>query len=124
VAELRFDESPGGETFSLWTPAAAASLIWRARPMLHLLVEAVAESAARIESAGAVEEVARDGRFLLSPGFRGGWDVGRSQLVVGAAAPIEFTAGERSVGLALYFSFETAFRADAGSRALPAPRRR
>ena len=63
----------------------AGSAVWRARAMLHPLVETVLQWGGR--------------RIVtVSPGIRIGWNRGDSQLVVGIAAPIAWS--ERSSTLA------------------------
>ncbi len=87
---------------------AAASLIWRARPMLHLLVEVLAERDEAIVGPGRTEPV---GSVTLSPGMRGGWNVAARQIVVGVALPTTLSRGAASAGVFLYGSYELPFRA-------------
>ena len=47
--------------------------------------------------------------YTLSPGVRGGWNVGEAQLVVGAAMPITWQSGNSDVGVFLYASYELPF---------------
>lgn len=77
------------------TPQIAGSGIWRLRPMLHLMVEAV---------------VAFGDTVTIAPGFRRGWNFGDRQLVVGAALPVSWTEGRSDVALLTYFSYELPFR--------------
>ena len=51
----------------------------------------------------------RDAVFTLSPGARGGWNLGDKQLILGAAIPITF-ANETDAGILLYFSYELPFK--------------
>ena len=46
---------------------------------------------------------------LLSPGVRGGWNVGEKQIIVGAALPIIWANDTTDVGIFTYFSFEGPF---------------
>jgi hypothetical protein len=47
----------------------------------------------------------------LSPGVRGGWNVAKdAQVIIGAAVPVTWTAGQSSVGLFGYFSYELPFK--------------
>jgi len=73
----------------------AGSGIWRAAPMLNLILEAA---------------VVVDESFTLSPGFRRGWNFGERQLVVGIAAPITRAEGRSTTALLTYLSYELPFR--------------
>lgn len=94
--------SPGGEEVNLFTPQVAASAIWRARPMVHLMLETVFESDDEVDGRHAV--------FTASPGVRIGHNIGDKQLVVGAALPFTFWAEEDDKALFLYFSYELPFK--------------
>ena len=106
-AEGIFD-AVDGTTFvrraSTVSPAVAGSVIYRLRPMLHLMLEAVAASNQSAAELGTERATA----LTLSPGFRRGWDVGDAQIVVGAAVPITWSNG-RDTALFLYFSYELPF---------------
>jgi hypothetical protein len=93
---------PQGDDLNLFTTHLAASGIWRARPMVHVMLETLLES---------VEEP--DGRrslFTASPGVRMGKNFGDAQMVVGAAIPITFSADESEAAVLLYFSYELPFK--------------
>jgi hypothetical protein len=95
---------------NLTSPQIAASLIWNARPRLNLLVENVVEfeDAVRTNQATSRERV-----VTISPGFRGGWNLSEDkQIIVGAALPITFQEGERTVAFLTYFSYELPFTAN------------
>jgi hypothetical protein len=77
------------------TPHLGASGIWRAAPMLNLMLEAVVE---------LTESV------TVSPGFRCGWNFGAHQLVLGAALPVTRQDGATTAALLAYFSYELPFR--------------
>lgn len=77
------------------TPHLAGSGIWRAAPMLNLMIEAVVE---------LTESV------TVSPGLRRGWNLGDHQLVIGAAVPFTREAGATTAALLAYFSYELPFR--------------
>lgn len=77
------------------TPMVAGSGIWRAAPMLNLMLEAVVEFG---------------GTVTVAPGVRGGWNVGKRQVVIGAALPVSRTGGRSEVALLTYFSYELPFR--------------
>lgn len=93
-----FTHTPG-----LLTPHAAISGILRVRPMLNLMLESV------IEWEEVVEGVARETVFTISPGFRGGWNVGDTQTIVGFAVPVAFSDGRTDAGVFGYFSYELPF---------------
>jgi hypothetical protein len=76
------------------TPSLGASGIWRATPMLNLMLEAM---------------VALDESAIVSPGVRRGWNFGDRQLVVGAAVPFTRAAGDTSTALLAYVSYELPF---------------
>jgi hypothetical protein len=78
----------------LLAPHAAASAIWRARPMLNLMLEAM---------------IQRRNGITLSPGLRVGWNHGDTQIVVGAAAPVIWSDGSALVAGFGYLSYELPF---------------
>jgi DtxR family Mn-dependent transcriptional regulator len=101
---LPFSEQ-AGDTYLHWnvgfthadhllTPHAAASAIWRARPMLNLMLEAM---------------IQRRNGITLSPGLRVGWNHGDTQIVVGAAAPVIWSEGSAVVAGFGYLSYELPF---------------
>jgi hypothetical protein len=90
---------------NLSSPFLAGSAIYRVRPMFNLMLESVFTYDEVITPAGTTHE---DG-FILSPGFRIGWDVGEKQLVAGLAVPTTWRDGDTATGLLLYFSYELPF---------------
>jgi hypothetical protein len=52
----------------------------------------------------------RSAAFTLSPGARGGWNIGDHQLIVGAAIPITWTEGSTDTGAFFYLSYELPFK--------------
>ena len=90
-------------TADLLTPHAAVSGILRVRPMLNLMLASV------IEWEELAEGFARETIFTLSPGFRGGWNVGDTQTIIGLAMPVAFAGGTTDVGVFGYFSYELPF---------------
>jgi DtxR family transcriptional regulator, Mn-dependent transcriptional regulator len=88
------------------SPFVAGSAVYRLRPMFHLMLENVLLSQQTFEAAAT----SRETLFTVSPGFRGGWDIGRAQLVTGAAMPLTFGGGSTDVGVFLYFSYELPFK--------------
>jgi len=80
----------------LFVPQVALSGIWRARPMLNLMLESVFQW--------------NEGRVLtLSPGLRTGWNTEDTQTVIGIAAPAEWSNGDATLGIFGYFSYEGPF---------------
>ena len=83
----------------------AASAIYRVRPMLHLMIESLWTSDQTIEETS----IGREETFNLSPGLRGGWDIGEKQVVLGLAIPITWSGGVQT-GVFGYASYELPFR--------------
>jgi hypothetical protein len=100
------DPTAGDQSVNLLSPFFAGSGIYRVRQMFNLMLESVL----------AFEELADEGTstretiFTISPGARGGWNLGDQQLVLGAAMPIVWVGGDAEVGLLLYFSYELPFK--------------
>jgi DtxR family Mn-dependent transcriptional regulator len=99
-------ETPAGTEETLFTPLLSGSLIWRTRPMLNLLVEATAAFVERVEGASTLRETV----FTLSPGARGGWNLGAHQLILGIAIPVTMADDDTDAGVFGYFSYEMPFR--------------
>jgi len=89
----------------LASPFFAGSAIYRVRPMLNVMLESVLSFDEAIEEL----DVKRETTFTLSPGVRGGWDIGEKQVILGLAIPITWTA-EADAGLFVYASYELPFR--------------
>jgi len=99
---------PRGERADLVSPAVAASAIYRLRPMVNLMLESVVGWQAGDSESGAVEHTAS---ITISPGVRGGWNLKEdTQIVIGAALPVTRSAGDTSVALFMYFSYELPFK--------------
>jgi DtxR family Mn-dependent transcriptional regulator len=92
---------------TLTSPFLAGSVIWRTRPMFHLMVESVVDWAEVLTGTGVT---ARETSFTLSPGFRSGWNIGDHQAIVGAALPVTRGGGETDAGVFFYFSYELPFK--------------
>jgi hypothetical protein len=90
---------------SLASPFLAASGIYRVRPMFHLMVESVAN----FEEYPQGEGTARETFLTLSPGARGGWNIGDRQLILGFAVPVTW-GGETEGGAFFYLSYELPFK--------------
>jgi DtxR family Mn-dependent transcriptional regulator len=108
-----FQHSPGVDTevldreTSLTSPFVAGSVIWRMKPMVHLIFESVATFAEFVSAGDATE---RETSLTVSPGVRVGWNVGDQQLVAGVAIPVTRLAGETTPAALGYFSYELPFR--------------
>jgi DtxR family transcriptional regulator, Mn-dependent transcriptional regulator len=96
-----------GEHVTLFTPHVGASAIWRARPLVHVMLEAVYESE---EAVAGPEDTRRIPVLILAPGLRVGRNLGDHQLVLGAALPVTVRDGESDGGVLLYLSYELPFR--------------
>jgi DtxR family Mn-dependent transcriptional regulator len=96
----------GAETRSVTSPFLAGSAIVRLRPMLHAMLETVILFDQHANLGGA-----RQKTFTLSPGLRGGWDIGDQQLILGVAVPLTWTADqEHDTAAFFYLSYELPFK--------------
>lgn len=94
------------ERISLVSPHISGSTIYRLRPMLNLMLESVLQ----FEQFPTVDGgKSRETIFTLSPGARGGWNLGEHQLILGAAIPITWVESDSSAGVLLYLSYELPF---------------
>jgi DtxR family Mn-dependent transcriptional regulator len=91
----------------LMSPFLAGSAIYRVRPMLNLMLESVLRFD---ELAGEGTQTERETAFVLSPGVRGGWNIGDQQLILGAAVPVTWVDGGAEGGVFLYLSYELPFK--------------
>ena len=93
------------------SPFLAGSGIYRVRQMFNLMLESVLRFDELIEEGQLfVGDTRRETAFVLSPGARGGWNLGDQQLILGIAMPITWVADEVETGLLLYLSYELPFR--------------
>jgi len=92
---------------TLFSPFVAASAIARVRPMLNLMLESVVRWDHAPDPAST--DTSRSAVAVLSPGLRGGWDIGDHQLIVGVAFPVTITEADDRVGVFGYFSYELPF---------------
>ena len=90
---------------SLTSPFLAGSAIYRLRPMFNLMLESVLLFDQSLDEVGRT----RTRTFTVSPGFRGGWNVGEKQVIAGFALPVSWTEGESDTGAFVYFSYELPF---------------
>jgi len=93
-------------TVDLMSPFLAGSGIYRLRSMFNLMLE----STLRFDEIADLGRTSRTTFFTLSPGARGGWNLGDRQLILGAALPITWADGETEAGVFLYLSYELPFR--------------
>ena len=92
---------------SLESPFFAASAIHRLAPMFHPMVELVGH----FDEEPADGITARTRSFTLSPGARGGWNIGTHQLIVGFAVPMTWSEDDvRETAAFVYFSYELPFK--------------
>jgi DtxR family transcriptional regulator, Mn-dependent transcriptional regulator len=87
------------------SPFLAGSAIYRLRPMLHLMLESFASFDQTVQEVGT----SRGTTVILSPGIRGGWDIGEKQVVLGLAVPITWSS-DTNAGVFVYASYELPFR--------------
>lgn len=92
---------------SALTPHLAGSAILRIRPLLNLMLESVLEFPETTDPLGGL---GRETVLTLSPGVRGGWDMGDRQLIVGVAVPVTFANDDHDTGIFGYLSYELPFR--------------
>ena len=99
---------------SLTSPMVAGSVIYRVRQMLNVMLESVVAGLATEVTAttpGALPVSHRAVATTLSPGVRGGWNIGDDkQIIVGVAAPTTWSQGDASTAAFLYFSYEGPFK--------------
>jgi hypothetical protein len=98
----------GESTINLLTPQASASLIWRTRPLLHLMLETVARLEEQQDTLCCTTGF--QSSWIVSPGVRVARNLGKHQLVLGAAVPLS-VVGKRDASLLLYLSYELPFHA-------------
>jgi hypothetical protein len=96
-----------GTTANLTSPYLAGSVVWPTASMVQLMLEDVVAFEAFLD---ATAHPRRRTTMTVSPGLRGGWNVGRNQVVLGAAVPIDSSTEGRSVSVLGYVSFEGPFR--------------
>lgn len=107
VGSDRFQPLVAVDDVTLFTPHISGSAIWRYRSMFNFMVESLLEWPHEIVAPGLAE---RSPAFTLSPGARGGWNIGDHQLILGAAIPITWTEGSRDAGAFFYLSYELPFK--------------
>jgi DtxR family transcriptional regulator, Mn-dependent transcriptional regulator len=94
----------GEETHNVTAPFLAGSAIVRLLPMLNAMLETVLLFDQQAN-------LVREKTFILSPGVRGGWDIGDHQLILGAAVPLTWAGDSpRDTAAFFYVSYELPFR--------------
>jgi hypothetical protein len=92
---------------NLTSPTYAASIIWNTRQYLNLMLESVLTMQ---DAVTGPQETSRQRVATISPGLRGGWTLGDTQIILGTAVPITFTEDEqRDTAFLVYFSYELPF---------------
>ena len=91
------------ERVALTSPFIGGSVIYRARPMLHLMLESVATWQEAPAGPGRTD---RSALTIVSPGIRGGWNHRSAQIILGAALPVTMAPGSTDLGVFTYFSYE------------------
>lgn len=82
------------------------SIVYAVTRDFNVMLEAVQNWEQSVDGLGGLES---DRAFMLSPGIRTAFNMPEGQLVLGIAAPIEFSNGARNYGVFLYASFEHSF---------------
>jgi DtxR family transcriptional regulator, Mn-dependent transcriptional regulator len=103
---LVFPLTTADETVTVVSPFFAGSGIYRVRPMFNLMLESVLQ----LQDNAIAGDSGHTRIFTLSPGARGGWNIGDHQLILGAAVPVTWVAGESDTGFLLYLSYELPFK--------------
>ena len=93
-------DDPPDSKVSLFSPVLSGSVIVRVRPMLNLMSEFVWVSAEAWIGGTSTERIPA---FTVSPGVRGGWNIGERQIVIGGAMPITFVSDETVLAAFGYF---------------------
>ena len=94
------------ESTALFSPHVSGSGIYRVRQMFNLMLEGVLQ----FEEVPLIDgSTTRETAFTLSPGARGGWNIGDHQLILGASVPITWVESDTNTGLFLYLSYELPF---------------
>lgn len=96
----------GNGSESLESPFFAGSAIYRLKPMFHAMLESVLAYGDLPSTVGTGHERL----FTLSPGARGGWDLGEKQLILGVAVPVTWAAGHHETAAFFYVSYELPFK--------------
>lgn len=96
----------GSDDVSAISPFLSGSGIYRVRQMFNLMLESVL----LVQDNAIAGDSSHTKFFTLSPGARGGWNLGEHQLILGAAVPVTWAEGESETALLLYLSYELPFK--------------
>lgn len=99
------------ESVQLLSPHLAGSLIFRALPLFHLMVETVMTSEQTPPAVCC--DTDRVKTWIVSPGARGAFNFGDHQLAYGAAVPLVISQSKSApyeTSLVLYLSYELPFK--------------
>ena len=96
----------GNGSENLASPFFAGSAIARLKPMFHAMLESVLA----YEDLPSIIGTGHERLFTLSPGVRGGWDLGDKQLILGLAVPVTWAAGGHETAAFFYVSYELPFK--------------
>ncbi|HEU4892828.1 MAG TPA: metal-dependent transcriptional regulator [Vicinamibacterales bacterium] len=96
----------GNGSENLASPFFAGSAIARLKPMFHAMLETVLA----YEDLPSIIGTGHERLLTLSPGVRGGWDLGDKQLVLGLAVPVTWAAGGHETAAFFYVSYELPFK--------------
>jgi DtxR family transcriptional regulator, Mn-dependent transcriptional regulator len=96
----------GSGSENLTSPFFAGSAIVRVKPMFHAMLESVLA----YEDLPSILGTGYERLFTLSPGARGGWDIGEQQLILGVAVPVTWVAGRHETAAFFYVSYELPFK--------------
>ena len=105
-AEALSADPANDRSVNLVSPSLSGSGIYRLRQMFNLMLEGVL----LFNVLPGEDDTSRITTFTLSPGARGGWNIGDQQLVLGAALPITWVNGEAETGVLVYLSYELPFK--------------
>jgi DtxR family Mn-dependent transcriptional regulator len=94
------------EDVAIASPFIGGSAIYRVKPMFNLMLEGLVDWREDVVGPSATD---REVVYIISPGARGGWNVGDKQVVVGLAFPVFRLSGDWKPGLFGYFSYELPF---------------
>jgi hypothetical protein len=96
------------DKLDFFSPSFAGSTIYRLEDMCNLMLESVLSY---VDTEIAPDRTRRIRQFTLSPGIRGGWNLGPdTQIIIGAAIPVLWTDRKTYAGVFGYFSYELPFK--------------
>ena len=100
----------GDDSVSLESPFVSGSSIYRVL-LAHVQPHARSRGGVERRNTGRRHEDAAADSLTLSPGARGGWNLGDHQLILGIAVPTVWTSNERTeTALLVYFPTNCPFK--------------